>query len=451
MNRLTFRDRAAGAGTQAYRLTVSGSPGDPVQENNKARILVGVRGPRPLLHVTTAANSGLARLLRAGGLELKVARPEECRWTLEELSRYSAVLLENVPAEKIGVPGMETLAAWVKATGSGLMVTGGRQAYGPGGYYRSPLEPVLPVSMELRNEHRKLALSLVVALDRSGSMSMPLPGGRVKMDLANAGTVQVIDLLGPMDEIGVLAVDTVAHTVAPLGRVADKGELRRKVLGIQSMGGGIYVYEALSNAARMLVDARSATKHIILFADAADAVMPGDYKELLRKCAAAGITVSAIGLGTERDKDADLLKDIARRGKGRCFFTDRPEDLPRLFAQDTFVVARSTFIDEATPVKATAGLGTLTAATFGWRIGGRLQPLLPASRCQPGGADRGRVQGATGGELAGGCWPSAVLYRRGRRQVCRRHGPLARRGRLLHEPGALGERSDGGAARRTCW
>ena len=47
---------------------------------------VGVSGPRPLLHVSQSPDSGLARLLRAGGLEVKVSRPERCRWTLEELS-----------------------------------------------------------------------------------------------------------------------------------------------------------------------------------------------------------------------------------------------------------------------------------------------------------------------------------------------------------------------------
>jgi hypothetical protein len=58
------------------------------------------------------------------------------------------------------------------------------------------------------------------------------------------------------------------------------------------------------------------------------------------------------------------LQDVARRGKGRVFFTDRPEDLPRLFAQDAFVAARSTFLEEATKVQATPALETLTGRAF---------------------------------------------------------------------------------------
>jgi len=254
---------------------------------------------------------------RAGRPRRRATQPERFEFTLEALSGYSAVILENVPAEKIGTRGMETLASWVRASGSGLMVTGGKQSYGPGGYYKSPLEPVLPVSMELRQEHRKLALAIVVALDRSGSMAVPVGGGKVKMDLANLGAAQVLDLLGPMDEFGCLAVDTVAHTIAELGPVADKGPVRDRILRIQSMGGGIYVYEALAASAQMIQKANAGTKHIILFADAADAEEPGRYAALLEQTRKAGITVSVIGLGTPADKDAELLADVARRGGGR--------------------------------------------------------------------------------------------------------------------------------------
>src|SRR5205823_2605064 len=111
------------------------------------------------------------------------------------------------------------LSTWVKETGAGLMMTGGRESYGPGGYYKSALEAALPVSMELRRDHLDLSVAIVVTLDRSGSMAMPIGGGRAKMDLANLGTMAVLDLLGPMDEFGCHAVDTVPHVIAPLARV----------------------------------------------------------------------------------------------------------------------------------------------------------------------------------------------------------------------------------------
>jgi len=364
LNRLMVRDRADEPGSRVYRVRVRPAAADPVPENNTARALVGVTGPRPILHLTPTAASGLTALLKAGGLDVRATTADRFNFTLEELSGYSAVILENVPAEKIGTRNMETLASWVRASGSGLMITGGKQSYGPGGYYKSPLEPIMPVSMELRQEHRKLALAIVVALDRSGSMAVPAGGGKVKMDLANLGAAQVLDLLGPMDEFGCFAVDTAAHEIAALGPVKDKEAVRDKILRVQSQGGGIYVDEALLASADMIRHAKAGTKHIVLFADAADAEQPGDYKGLLEKTTKAGITVSVIGLGTKADKDAGLLEDVAKRGGGRFFITDSPEELPRLFAQDTFVIARNTFLDDPVAVQPAPGLATLANRPF---------------------------------------------------------------------------------------
>ena len=371
--RLTFRDRAGGAGTASYELRVlpvaeegedatsrGASINDPVPGNNVARVLLGIDGPRPILAVTPKGESGLVNLLRGGGLEIVRKDAGEVDWTLAGLSGYSGVILENVPAEGLGERGMDTLASWVSGSGAGLMMMGGTQSFGPGGYYQSPLEAVLPVTMELRQEHRKLALAIVVALDRSGSMTAPVSGGKTKMDLANLGTAEVVDLLSSMDEIGVIAVDTMPHLIQPLGPVTDKGNIRSKVLRIESMGGGIYVEAALKEAASMLQGAKASTRHIVLFADAADAEQPGRYVELIRNARAAGMTVSVIGLGTKSDPDAALLEDIAKRGGGRLLLTTDAKQLPRLFAQDTFVVARSSFIDEVTPVEVTAGMGLLT-------------------------------------------------------------------------------------------
>ena len=364
LSRLVFRDKAIRPGTHQYTVQIVGPETDPVPENNSAKILVGIEGFRPILHVTNASDSGLARLLQAGGLDVKTGPPSAHRWSLDELSGYSAVLIENVLADEIGLRGMENLAFWVRETGAGFMMTGGKHAYGPGGYFRSPLEPIMPVSMELRREHRKLSLAIVVAMDRSGSMSMPVGGGRTKMQLANLATAEVFDMLSPMDEFGVVAVDSSPHIIADLAPVENRSHVRTDILRIDSRGGGIFVYEALSTAAKMLLNAQAGTRHMILFADAADSEEPGRYRELLEECRKANITVSVVGLGTPSDVDAELLRDIAYRGNGRIFFTENAEELPRLFAQDTFVVARSTFIDEPTTVRATGGIVSLTGRGY---------------------------------------------------------------------------------------
>lgn len=360
LSRLMFRDRASTAGVNEYTVAIQGAKDDPVPENNSARALVCVEGARPVLVVSSAGeNSGFVKLLQRGQVDVVGRTPDQCNWSLEQLSQYSGVILENVPAGEIGMDGMETLASWVEDTGSGLAMTGGEKSYGPGGYFKSPLERVLPISMEMRKEARKLSVAVVVALDRSGSMAMPAGGGREKIDLADLGTVQVLDLLSPMDEIGVFAVDTTAHEIVPLDTVEHNLGYRSKILAIDSEGGGIYIYEALVASAKMISQSKSQTKHIILFSDAADAEQSAHYEDIVAKLREAGVTVSVVGLGTEHDCDANMLKDLARRGGGDCYFSDNPDEIPRIFAQDTFTIARSSFVEQATPFKITAGYSLL--------------------------------------------------------------------------------------------
>src|SRR5262249_4749841 len=140
-------------------------------------------------------------------------------------------------------------------------------------------------------------MAIVVAMDRSGSMAVSVGGGRTKMDLANLAAAQTLDMLTPIDEFGVVAVDSVSHIIADLRKVDDPASIRNRILRIDSGGGGIFIFEALTTAADMLLKAQSGTRHILLFADAADSEEPGKYQELLQQCEQSGVTVSVIGLG----------------------------------------------------------------------------------------------------------------------------------------------------------
>lgn len=358
---VTFRDLAGGSGTQAYRLQVVGQEADDVPQNNTAHFLVSVRGPRPLLLIREAGSDALARLLRRGGLEVEERQPQQLSGDLQDLAGFGAVILENVGIDALGDVTAAQIEAWVRQQGAGLVVTGGRHAYGLGGYYGSSLEAALPVSMEMRQEQRKLPLAIAVALDRSGSMGVQVADGLDKMDLANRATVEILELLTPMDELAVIAVDSAPYVVQPLTPVTNVADRRREILEIDSMGGGIFVYEALHAASQELLGAQAQIRHILLFADADDAEQPGAYEQLLAACRGAGISVSVVGLGTSAGVDAELLRHIAELGGGQIYFTESAEALPRLFAQDTFLVSRSAFIEEPTAVRLTAGYRLLGA------------------------------------------------------------------------------------------
>ena len=354
INRLVFRDVLTAGGVAEYQVRLAGEL-DRTPENDVGLGAVRAVGPASVLVLNEdGSEDTLVRTLRAAGLPVAVTTPEGAPLDRVSLTRWRAVILENVAASRLG-SGLQRLKTFVHERGGGLLVTGGQASFGVGGYHKSPIDESLPVSMELRQEHRKLSIALAIVMDRSGSMAAPA-GGVTKMDLANLGAVAAIELLSPMDSVGVIAVDTAPHVVQELTSVSGIDALTARVRSIRSSGGGIFVYNALYAAAEMLDAAPQQNRHVTLFSDASDSEQPERVPELLDQMRNMGISVSVIALGTPADVDAEFLKRIAEQGQGDVYFTESPEELPRLFAQDTVKIARSTFVEELTEVALQPGL-----------------------------------------------------------------------------------------------
>jgi uncharacterized membrane protein len=347
---ITFSDRPPLPRLTSYVVELDAHD-DRRPANNRAVGALRVAGGERVLLVGGDGTPGnLARALTAAGMRV------QCRAEgpigLAELTGSSVLLLEQVPADRLGRASMEAIAQWVEHLGGGLVLTGGKRGFGTGGYHRSPIERVSPVTMEIRDEQRKLSVAMVITMDRSGSMGAPAGPGRTKMDLADEGACAAIELLGPLDQIAVHAVDSEAHPIVGLTKLGNqRAAIMREVRGIRSMGGGIYTYTALLEAGNEIARASAGTRHIVLFADANDAEEPGDYKRLLASYRAVGITVSVVAMGTPKDADSAFLDDVARLGGGRITFASDPADIPRLFAQETVLVSRTAWVDQpVTPV-----------------------------------------------------------------------------------------------------
>jgi len=367
LNRLVFRDVLGAPGISEYDVQLA-TEDDRIPENNRGLGAVDARGAPAVLVLSEAGGEDtLVRALLQARIPVVASTPERARIDNVGLSPFRAVIIENVAAQRLDRDELHALTSYVVDQGGGLMLTGGQASFGIGGYYLSPLESVLPVTMELRQEHRKLAVAMAITMDRSGSMGAPAGSGMTKMDLANRGASEAIRLLSPMDAIAVIAVDSAAHVVQPLTPVSGIDALVARVESIGAGGGGIFVHTALVAAVRQLEDAKQINKHIILFADAADSEEQGGCIELVTELNRSGVTTSVIALGTDTDVDAAFLEQVAASGGGEVYFTTDPDELPSLFALDTMTAARSTFVDQKTPVAVLPdlfGLGVLPAETF---------------------------------------------------------------------------------------
>ncbi len=360
-----FTDRIPRAGGFEYQAEIR-PLNDAHPGNNQATRWIEIAGGPRLVLATHYQNDPVAKALES--LDFTVE-------TVTDLSQLKpgllagarAVILNNVPAHQIPNDFMKSLDFFVREQGCGLLMAGGEHSFGSGGYFQSPIDALLPVSMELKSEHRKLAVALAIVIDRSGSMSVGVGGGKTKIDLADSGAANAIDLLGPMDQIAVFAVDSEATKTIPLTRIGnDKAKLCARALKITSAGGGIYIYNGLKAAWDELKKSQAGTRHVILFADAQDSEEPGDYKNLIKTMTAEGATISVIGLGTDKDVDSALLQDIAKLGNGRVFFSNTPMDIPKIFSQETVTIARSAFIKEPIGAQATGRWSEISPKPMDW-------------------------------------------------------------------------------------
>ncbi len=362
---LRFTDRIEAAGVVHYEALIQPAV-DAHPGNNRHQAMIEIAGGPRVILLTAYVDDPVEATLKRQGFtvekvtELRGVRPGQ-------LAGAKCVILNNVPAFELPGDFLAAMDFYVREQGGSLLMAGGQKSFAAGGYFESALDPLLPVSMELKQEHRKLMVAMGIVMDRSGSMSMTVKNGFTKMALADEGAANAIRFLGAQDLLTVFAVDSEAHQMVPLQPVGPNREkMESAVRRIESTGGGIFVYTGLKAAWDQLKTAPAGQRHIILFSDAADSEEPGDYKNLIAEIVANGGTISVIALGTRSDPDAQFLEDITTLGKGRLFFTDKAEELPSIFSQETVAVARSAFIRDPVKTKAAGGWFEITGQPLDW-------------------------------------------------------------------------------------
>ncbi len=354
VNNITTRLRAAAP--EFARYTVQLEPTfDTLFQNNQLAAFTEVVGPPRILLVAAAAGEDadgdlvvdesppLRQALEAAGLQVERTTPAALTTSLAELSSYASIVLVDVNAKQLAPRNMEALQTAVRELGSGLVVVGGPESYGMGGYFRTPLEETLPVDMQIKDQERFPAVSIVIVIDRSGSMGAS-EGGVSKIQLAAEGAVRVVELLNDFDEIAVIPVDTRPdNPIGPLP-AADKGPIIERIRQLGAGGGGIYVRTGLEAAADALAASANPIQHIIVLADGADSEQKEGVPELIDVLTASGVTVSFVSIGN--GPDVPWLQQMAARGNGRFHFTDRAANLPQIFTQETTSIQRSYLIEE---------------------------------------------------------------------------------------------------------
>ncbi len=367
-NRLSVPVEAGASGFRRFSAQIIPDR-DTRLQNNQASAFTVVHGP-PRALIVEGPTIGLGQVpdgaaatrnpaeafteaLIAAEMQVTTIPASEIPTDLTTLSNYDAVILVDVPATALPPESMEALQVYVRDLGRGLLMTGGEQSFGAGGYLRTPIEESLPVYMDVRNKEQEANLALVLAVDKSGSMGRchcddpdlnqtytRSESGQPKVDIAKEAIMRAAGALGEMDFLGVVAFDEAAKWAVKTQKLVDPNSLENAIGGIPAQGqtnlqsGVEAAYDSLLN-----VDAQR--KHIILLTD-------GWVHEtaLLRKAREMqdeGITLSVVAAG---GGSALYLEQLAQSGGGTYYPAADILRVPDFFLKETVTAVGRYIIEE---------------------------------------------------------------------------------------------------------
>jgi Mg-chelatase subunit ChlD len=339
-NSFSFQQRATSTGVVRLRAAIEGTP-DTFARNNSASAAALVE-PSPRVLLVEGRPGGAQQFSSAlwnAGVESEIIAAGAVPTRLSRLDGYDGMVLVDVPAHALSFDQMTSVKEFVRSEGRGLVVTGGTNSYGLGGYDDTPLEEVLPVNMDAPPRPDRSEVALLLIIDRSASMDTAL--GVSKFDMAKEAAILSTETLRQEDTIGVLAFDTETDWTVPFQRIGQGIGLEQIQDSIATLptGGGTNIFRALTVGLGELSQQTMPVRHVVLLTDGRsftdDRVA---YQQLAESALSQGITLSTIAIGF--DSDTELLDNLAQWGGGRYYFADDPEDIPRLTLQES-EIARS--------------------------------------------------------------------------------------------------------------
>ncbi|NOX58928.1 MAG: VWA domain-containing protein [Planctomycetes bacterium] len=320
-----------------HPIEVTLHPTDDTQiDNNTIRELVVVPGEARVLYVDSDIEQihYLKTALELEGIRVEARSAAGVPEDLSDLLSFDALILSNVPADHLSMRQMKMIRSYVQEFGGGFLMLGGDESFGLGGYYNTPIEEILPVSMPIQKDLLRPSLGLFLVIDKSGSMN------GVKIQLAKRAAIATSEAINPRDLIGVIGFDGESRVLLELTAAADRATITSHVNMLEA-GGGTFLYPALDDAHRRLMESNARRRHVIVLSDGQ--TQGYGYEDLASLMSADGITTSTVGIG--EGADMRLMESIASAGGGRAYFTNDFHTIPQIFTREALRASKSMLVE----------------------------------------------------------------------------------------------------------
>jgi len=319
-------------------------------QNNRASAGVVARGDRSVLLIEQEAGEHklLARRLQHKDSGLKVVSvvatslPKDSETFAFILNKFDGLILANLPAELINEEQQRVIRSAVHDQGLGLIMIGGPQAFGAGGWQGSEVEKALPVTADLKSLKIETQSGLVLIMHASEIAE----GNAWQRKIAKLA----VDRLSPVDMIGMIYWD---HFKAgghkwhiPFQEI---GKNKGHILGLIDRldpGDMPEVDSAfmMAHAALTKPKLNLGTKHIILISDGDHWNAGFNAISTLRK---SGITCTTVCITSHGQGERERMKTVADLTGGRFHDVRDPRELPAIYIKESRLVSKA-FVHEET-------------------------------------------------------------------------------------------------------
>lgn len=312
-----------------------GQPYDTILENNRqlAVTFVGSEGRVLLVTMEPAEAAQIDEALTKSRIAATTATPTEMPASLTELNAYEAVFLVNTPAYEFSQAQMEALRRYVHDGGGGLVMVGGPDSFGAGGWIGTPVEEALPLKLDPPQKRQMPRGALVLVMH---SIEMP-QGIHYGKETAKAA----VDALTRLDLVGINEFRGRAggtEWVHPISEVGDKTAVYRSINSLQ-FGDMPSFDPSLQLTLAGLRNVEAGQKHVIVISDGD----PSLDRRILAQFRRERITISTVGVFPHSPGDLNTLRVMAQETGGKFYAvttTAQLATLPQIFFKEAQLVRR---------------------------------------------------------------------------------------------------------------
>jgi uncharacterized membrane protein len=320
---------------------------DGLSQNNRATAYTHVSGEGRVLMIEDRNRKGdfdlMVEALREGNIEVVSIYNDQLFGSIAELQAYDAVILAAVPrvsgesADQITSftdAQIDMLVRNTQQLGAGLLMIGGPESFGAGGWTGTEIEKAMPVDFKIKNSKIQAVGALALIMHASEMAD----GNYWQKVIARAA----IEQLGPADYGGVLHWTRQGDAWLWGGKhgLLEVGPNRKAMLaalGRMTPGDMPQFDPAMRMAVASLARTSASIKHAIIISD-------GDPSDPSPSTVASfkqnNITISTVAVASHGLTESRRLQNIAQATGGKYYAVATGKALPRIFQREARRVSR---------------------------------------------------------------------------------------------------------------